>query len=148
MLTNNLKGVIEMPKGIKGSGKVKDKDKVKDKGGRPRIYDSDILADQLKEYIDKSDDPMIEEFVMQNGVTKDTLYRLEKENQRLSDIIKYCHTKQHIRTVRRIEEGLINPTFGIFKLKQRQYGWTDKQEVELSGELNIIKVTPPKIDED
>ena len=105
-----------------------------EKKGRPPKYNADDLAVQLREYIDKSDDPMIDEFCLFNGVSKDTVYRLEKNNENLSDSIKYCHTKQHIRTVRAIENGLINPTFGIFKLKQRQYGWTDKQEIE---QLNI-----------
>jgi hypothetical protein len=82
------------------------------------------------DYIVNSDDPMIEEFCYTNGVNKDTIYRLEKENQNLSDSIKACHVKQHIRTVRLIESGTINPTFGIFKLKQKCYGWTDKQEIE------------------
>lgn len=40
-------------------------------------------------------------------------------------------------------------TAQIFWLKNRQpKKWRDKQEVEMSGELNIIKVIPPNIEEE
>ena len=48
----------------------------------------------------------------------------------------YCHLVQEVRTVRGAQNGIINPTFAIFKLKQKCYGWTDKQEVE-STNTNI-----------
>lgn len=105
--------------------------------GRPRIYDADELADKLMDYINNSDDPMIEEFCYNEHVNKDTIYRLEKNNERLSDAIKRCHVKQEILTVRGVQNGTINPTFGIFKLKQKRFGWSDKQEVEMSGNLNL-----------
>lgn len=112
--------------------------------GRPRVYIPDKVADDLMEYVNKTEDPMIEEFCIAEGnPSKDTLYRLEKENCRISDAIKKCHLKQEIRTVKRVEIGLMNPTWAIFKMKQKQYGWTDKQELEHSGEIQMptIKIT-------
>ena len=51
----------------------------KQKAGRKRIYDAEVLAEQLDNYIDKSEDPMIEEFCLINKIAKDTIYRLAKE---------------------------------------------------------------------
>lgn len=108
----------------------------KKKSGRPRIYDAEVLADELLIYVESTDDPMIEEFCIKRKMTRDTIYRLAKENERLSDTIKYCHMIQEVRTVRGAQNGIINPTFAIFKLKQKCYGWTDKTEVQ-STNVNI-----------
>lgn len=109
----------------------------KQKPGRKRIYDAEVLAEQLDKYIDKSEDPMIEEFCLINKIAKDTIYRLAKECSTLSDSIKKCSIKQEVRTVRKAEAGEINATFAIFKLKQKRFGWTDKQEIETSGETTV-----------
>lgn len=107
----------------------------KNKVGRKSIYDPLEVAKELNLYIETHEDPMIEEFcLMDRSPTKDTLYRLEKTCQLLSDSIKSLHNKQHIRTVKKAEAGEIPTAFAIFKLKQKCYGWTDKQEVE---QLNI-----------
>ena len=113
------------------------------KRGRPRIYDADELAEELLEYIENSDDPMIEEFCYNRHVNKDTIYRLEKENSSLADAIKRCHLKQEILTVRNVQNNMSNPTFGIFKLKQKRFGWTDKQELDVAiKELPKIMLKP------
>ena len=96
---------------------------------RPKVFDSKQITKELKEYIKKTEDPMIEEFVLNSAFSKDTLYRLAKEDSKLSDTIKEVHQKQSIRTQRLVESGDLNPTWAIFKMKQKQYGWTDKQEV-------------------
>ena len=74
--------------------------------------------------------------MIQNGYTSELIYRLAKENEKISNTIKAIHEKQKMRTVRKAEVGEINPTFAIFKLKQKCYGWTDKTEVE-STNTNI-----------
>ena len=119
--------------------------------GRPRIYDAEVLATELNEYIDNTSDPMIEEYCLNTGVSKDTVYRLEKECQNLSDAIKRCHAKQQIRTVKRVEEGEMNPTWAIFKMKQPCYGWTDKQVIEsenINHNLNddVSELTEEELD--
>jgi hypothetical protein len=101
--------------------------------GRTSTYNADDLAIELEIYVDGSDDPYIEEFCLNRGVTRDTIYRLEKTNQHLSDTIKKCHAKQQMRTIRGAENGTINSTFAIFKLKQKCYGWTDKQELDIGN---------------
>lgn len=118
----------------KESTRLTDKQE-KNKGGRPPIYSADKIADDLLKYLENTDDPMVEEFCLIKGnPTRDTIYRLEKENDRLSDTIKKVHAKQQIRTVKLVEAGAMNPTWAIFKMKQRVYGWTDKQEIE---QLNV-----------
>ena len=97
--------------------------------GRKTTYKPDEVAEKLMQYIADSDDPYIEEFCLMDGnPCKDTIYRLEKDCRLLSDAIKRCHEKQKLRTVRAAENGEINSTFAIFKLKQKCYGWTDKVE--------------------
>jgi hypothetical protein len=109
----------------------------KQKSGRKRIYDAEVIAKQLDSYIENSEDPMIEEFCLINKMSKDTIYRLDKECDALAYAIKKCSIKQEIRTVRKAESGEINTTFAIFKLKQKRFGWTDKQEIETSGETTV-----------
>ena len=118
-----------MPRGKPNDGS-------KNPGGAPKTYDANKIADDLADYIDSTDDPYIEEFSLLQPFNRDTLYTLAKESEKLSDNIKRCHEKQKMRTVRKAEVGEINPTFAIFKLKQKCYGWTDKQEIE-SVNVNV-----------
>jgi hypothetical protein len=97
---------------------------------RPRIYNADDINRHLIEYMDNTDDPYVEEFILTQAFSPDTFYRLAKECKPLSDTIKALHLKQAMRTIRKAESGDINTTFAIFKLKQKCYGWSDKQEVD------------------
>ena len=97
---------------------------------RPIKYDPNELAEKLNDYVIKNDNPMIQEFCVIEGVNKDTIYRLCKDNEKLTDSIKDCHTKRELYIVRNTEKGNINATFSIFQLKQKCFGWTDKQEIE------------------
>ena len=78
------------------------------------------------------------------GITRETLRQYEKKPG-FSDTVKKA--KQRIEN--NIEEGILlgylNPTAGIFNLKNN-FGWSDKQEVEHSGDLSI-KVRIPGVDE-
>lgn len=112
-----------MPRGKPNDGS-------KNPGGRPKVYDPEHVADLIEKYCAESEDPYVEEFQLQQGFTSELVYRLAKENERISKAIKDIHEKQKMRTVRKAEAGEINPTFAIFKLKQKCYGWTDKTEVQ------------------
>ena len=96
---------------------------------RPIKFNPDELAEKLNDYVKNTDNPMIQEFCVLNNVTKDTIYRLCQDNEKLSDSIKACHTKRELYIVRNTEQGNINATFSIFQLKQKCFGWTDKQEI-------------------
>ena len=115
----------------------KDTKQEKNKGGRPKIYKSEVIAENLEKYVEESNDPIIEEFCYLNKICKETIYRHAKECERLANAIKRCHIKQEVLTVRKAEAGEINATFAIFKLKQKRFGWTDKQEIETSGETTV-----------
>lgn len=104
--------------------------------GRPRIYNADDIKAKLDEYIDSTDDCIIDEFLLNERMPAKTLYQYAKESEELSNSIKRCHQKQALRVQRGAQNGTINPTFAIFKLKQPCYGWTDKQEVT-STNVNI-----------
>lgn len=109
---------------------------------RPRKYNADDLKAKLDAYIDSTDDCLIDEFLLNEYIPAKTLYQYAKESEELSNSIKRCHHKQALRVQRGAQDGTINATFAIFKLKQPCYGWTDKQEVQNTnvnisgGELN------------
>ena len=121
-----------MPRGNPNDGS-------KNPGGRPKVYDPNDIAELMEQYYNESDDPYVEEFQIQQGLTSELIYRLAKEDEKISKTIKAIHEKQKMRTVRKAEVGEINPTFAIFKLKQKCYGWTDKQEIDqtIKGEMTI-----------
>ena len=109
--------------------------------GRPITYKPEEVDRQLNEYINNSSDPYIEEFsLLEGSPCRDTIYEKAKIYKPLSDTIKRCHIKQELRTKRAAEAGTINSTFAIFKLKQKCYGWSDKQEVEHSGEIAMPSI--------
>jgi len=107
------------------------------KRGRPAKYDPEKVAIELNDYVEENDDPMIQQFCYETKISKDAIYRLAKECDSLNDSIKRCHAKQEVRTIKGAENGTINATFAIFKLKQKCYGWSDKQEFEHSGGVSI-----------
>ena len=128
----------------RGKRKEPPKEESKNKGGRPRIYSAEKIADDLELYINNTDDPYVEEFSLMQPFNPETLYRLAKENERLSNTIKRVHEKQKMRTIRKAESGEINTTFAIFKLKQKCYGWTDKTELEHSGRVEMPQIIVSK----
>lgn len=107
---------------------------------RPIKYNAEVLAEQLNAYIDSCDDPLLQEFCMpKDAPSRDTLHRLSKDSQLLSDAIKRCMDKQELTIIRKAMSGDANSTFAIFRLKQPQHGWTDKQQIDqnVSGALEI-----------
>lgn len=104
-------------------------------GGAPRKYKAEEIAKDLQEYIDKEieagNEPMIEKFCFpRDRPSKETVYRQAKECEELANAIKRCSQAQEIYTVEGAQNGSINSTFAIFKLKQKRFGWRDKQEIE------------------
>ena len=100
--------------------------------GRPNIYNASQVNKDLIEYMNGTDDPYVEEFILSQPFSADTFYRLAKDSIELSDTTKRIHAKQAMRTVRKAESGDINCTFAIFKLKQKCYGWSDRQEIDMA----------------
>ena len=104
---------------------------------RPRKYNPIELAKDLDKYTEENDNPTIEGFCIQRGIHRDSVYRLEKECEELNDSIKRCHQKQEERIVRLTEEGKLNTVFSIFRLKQKRFGWKDKQEIDIDAKVQM-----------
>lgn len=120
------------------------------KMGRPNIYDPDDLAKRLLRFCAENDNPIIKKFCIQDGnPCHDTLCTLAKENRNLSESMKKCIAKQEIWYEEQTSQGNIPPAFGIFKLKQPQHGWTDKQEISADVNSKVtINVTVEEQNED
>ncbi len=102
--------------------------------GAPRKYsDEDIEAirKELEIYIKETNMPIIAEFALRIDVPRTTLYDLKG----LSSLLKKAITKAEVFLQKAALANKVNVTFAIFKLKQRGFDWTDKKEVEHSGEV-------------
>lgn len=104
---------------------------------RPVVYNADDLADRLNKYIDDNSDPILPEFCsIRDNPSKDTLYRLAKENSSLSDALKRLVIKQEAYLLRCENK----PIMAIFRLKQPQHGYKDKQEIDTTVTSKVITV--------
>lgn len=115
--------------------------------GRPPKYDVNDIIDKLKEFILAEDEPLIQAFILSYGISPRHFYELAEKNEELSQTIKKAITKQEYYLIKGAESGRINPTFAIFRLKQKQFGWTDKQEIESRNEntntnTNLTNLSP------
>jgi hypothetical protein len=104
---------------------------------RPREYDAEDLAIKLEAYIEREDQPFIQEFCLEENVSVDTIYRLEKDNMSLSEAIKKALRKQEVYILKNASTGKINPVFGIFRLKQKCFGYTDKAEFDVTAKQEL-----------
>lgn len=104
------------------------------KVGRPPKYNQEqilILQERLKRYIVNTQIPIIAEFAYKNNVARSTLYEYEE----LSTLLKKAVNKKATMLERFALRGKVNCTMAIFSLKQ--LGWSDKQNIEHSGDLSI-----------
>jgi len=111
--------------------------KVKNKGGRPRIYTTEFnieLKEKLEKYIDETDIPIVAEFAYQNFIPRQKLYEFAE----LNDSIKRLIDKKETALERK---GLLsNNTMCIFSLKQ--LGWKDNLEV--NGQIDETELSALK----
>lgn len=96
---------------------------------RPRTIDPELIAANMRAYVESRDFPIMAEFLTLHKYNKDTVHRLGKECESLTDTIKELHSKAEAYLVRESIAGNIPAVPAIFMLKQRQHGYTDKQEV-------------------
>jgi hypothetical protein len=105
------------------------------KRGRKVKYTPELNLEiklKLEKYINSTDIPIIAEFCYKNHVRKQRLYEIHK----LSDSIKELIEKKEAQLEKLALNGEIDKTMAIFSLKQ--LGWTDKTEIEHSGDMNLI----------
>lgn len=105
--------------------------------GRPKKHDENKIIEKMLDYIAKTDEPMIQEFCLNNDINRQYLYDMASNNKDLNDTIKKLMEKQEMYLIKNAETGKINPTFAIFRLKQKPFCWTDKQELETKNETKL-----------
>ena len=129
------------------------------KGGRPTKYTKEIIKKAekyLSECIDTTEQvitgesekftsykeklkvnlPTIEGLAVYLEVHRDTLYEWEKEHDDFSDIIERLRGSQIKSLVNNGLSGDYNPT--IAKVLLSKHGYSEKQEIQHSGEIKTI----------
>lgn len=108
-----------------------------------KYTDEDIerIKNNLIEYIENEEMPIIAEFCYKNDIPKSTLYSLKE----VSTLLKKAINKKETYLEKESLKNKINPTVAIFSLKQ--LGWSDKIEnrnlninadVENEGDLDSL----------
>lgn len=129
------------------------------KGGRPTKYTKEIIKKAekyLSECIDTTEQvitgesekftsykekikvnlPTIEGLAVYLEVHRDTLYEWEKEHDQFSDIIERLRGSQIKSLINNGLSGDYNPT--IAKVLLSKHGYSEKQEIQHSGEIKTI----------
>jgi hypothetical protein len=91
----------------------------------------------FEKYVDEEDYPTVTGFCARHkvGIKYKLISQNLKDWDQFSSLIKRANDKQAEFTEDMAQRGKMNPTWAIFKLKQPAFGWTDKQEVQHSGEV-------------
>ena len=130
------------------------------KVGRPIKYshkEKKEILDALKVYVETEEYPTMPGFCTKQNVSKRRVYEWAKgENENadtkgkyplkeyFGELIEVMNNKQEQFIEKNVILGNITPAFAIFKLKQQGFGWADKQEVGLSGDMKISIGLPPE----
>ena len=115
-------------------------------GGRPRIYNAEDINKALTDYIDNTEQPFIQEFCLNSQIDYDTLDRYKTESQEISQSIKKLLAKQELYIVKNASTNTINPIFSMFRLKQKCFGWTDKQDIAVTA-ATVIDLSDRSLDD-
>lgn len=105
---------------------------------RPREWDRAALLEELWQYIDSHDIPIIAEFASLCGLHRQQLYDMPE----LSDALKVCTSKKEGALESKALKGDINCPMAIFSLKQ--LGWSDRTEQTLRGDAKAPLVISSK----
>jgi len=125
--------------------------------GQPIKYtfeEKQRILSLMTEYLENTEYPTMPDFCVKNKVSKRRVYEWasgERENEDakanyplgeyFSELIEMMNNKQEAFIEKNAMQGNITPAFAIFKLKQRGFGWTDRQEVDVSGGLQLVKIS-------
>lgn len=109
-------------------------------GGRPpKLTDEERaeVYEALERYILNEDDPTVVGFVSYDDTA--IKYSVTDDNigdwQEFSGLRKRAIKKQEAYLLKFAGSNRYNPTIAIFRLKQPQHGYTDRSQVEQSGEV-------------
>jgi len=104
------------------------------KMGRPRNYTDKQVEKFLKlfeEYIKDTDIPIISEFAYLNDLPREIIYDYEE----FTTLRKKAINKKEAQLEKLGLLNVVNSSMAIFSLKQ--LGWSDKQDIEHSGNVKI-----------
>ena len=109
-------------------------------GGRPRLFNTveelEVKIQEFYDYCELKEVPLtFERLATFIGIDRRTIYNYEQKDE-FFPTIKRVRDKIQADIMERGMSGAINPTFGIFCLKN--YGYTDKQEIT-STNTNVNK---------
>jgi len=102
--------------------------------GRPRNYTDKQVEKFLKlfeEYIKDTDIPIISEFAYLNDLPREIIYDYEE----FTTLRKKAINKKEAQLEKLGLLNIVNSSMAIFSLKQ--LGWSDKQDIEHSGNVKI-----------
>lgn len=107
------------------------------------------FEDELEQAIKKGAYPIVKEICLKNNYSYDYIMELKREmpksadaerkaqGERLAQAIKKIIDWQEVVLERMLISGNGSPAGIIFKLKQHQHGWTDKQEIQADLDLKL-----------
>jgi len=119
--------------------------KPKHAGGRPQKFTPAQIAEiqnDLYEYIVSNDDPTIVKFVA-------NYYKYDVVDQYLHEHVEFAVLVK--RAIKKQEAYLLdqnkNPAMAIFRLKQPQHGYSDRQDFNIQGNVNstVTHTIDPKL---
>jgi len=113
--------------------------------GRPKKpkYNIKRMVEIINEYTDEAYIPILKECCFDNAWNYDYVDQLKRKHEELSLSIKRLLAKKEITLEKMLYTGQNNTGY-IFSLKQ--LGWTDKQDMNISGDMTTLKVAdmPPE----
>lgn len=114
------------------------------------------FEDALKDAIQQNKYIVVREICLRNNYSYDYIMELKREmpksenpeqkaqGERLAQAIKNIISWQEVICEKKLIIGEGNLAGVIFKLKQHQHGWTDRQQIEHSATDDIIKMIEAK----
>lgn len=120
-------------------------------GRPPKLNEDELkeLYDELAQYINDNDDPIISDFLSSNDYA--ISHKINDSNlydwTDFSVLIKRLVRKQETFLLRNGGKGVYNPTLAIFRLKQPQHGYRDRYETDLTTNGESINLTPEQAEQ-
>lgn len=103
--------------------------------GRPIELNYNEIIELMEKYISETAIPIFAEFCYINDLSRSYMYQIKE----LSNTIKKMMLKKEAQLEKLALSGNAPTAMCIFSLKQ--LGWSDKQEIELDGKLEIPNIT-------
>lgn len=109
-------------------------------------YKIDFVLKQMNDYIDTTELPIFKEVCYLNNWDTARIYQLGNEHEELLDTIKKLSNKKEAELEKGGLTGKYNPTMAVFSLKQ--LGWKDRQELDVSTNIESVNVSVDSLDEE